>query len=433
MTTTTTDDGKLDNMTVRRFAKLLKNNSSNTNTSTPITTGKVVQNDNSLYVAIDNETLVPISDTNSNVRVGDTVTLALDDNKALIVGNITDTNATTSEVKQTNVKVAKAQATAEGAEKVATNYIDIDENKGITVGNMQESTLGHNTYIDANGVSIRDGETVLASFEDDEISLGKNSFDSQVSLCGGAGKICATTDGSLYIYANDVTGSEEFGTSIRLVPQTLIEDDGVSDARVDIAPYKDISLEKTKFISPYFYRGEVEISEDSIKAEVYKEKTESSVTSTEYSSSFRLDKNGFYVCNGASSSSPGYFGLVYGETVLYNNTTGTTSTVTLSESAENFTYLEIYYNAYSTNKVSAPQFFTKVYSPNGKYVSLEGMFRATTSIMQFLQETIQISDTKINRSDTQGWYINATPSTKAVTTGTNSGLSFYIQRVVGIK
>ena len=81
----------------------------------------------------------------------------------------------------------KQTADTEEAKKVATNYIDIDENKGITVGNMQESTLGHNTYIDANGVSIRDGEMVLASFEDDEIRIGEHSENAEISLCGEQG------------------------------------------------------------------------------------------------------------------------------------------------------------------------------------------------------------------------------------------------------
>lgn len=53
-------------------------------------------------------------------------------------------------------------------------------------------------------------------------------------------------------------------------------------------------------------------------------------------------------------------------TVLYNdsNGTGTNSTVTLSESAANFDYLEIYYYASSLHKSE------KIYSPNGKKVDL---------------------------------------------------------------
>ena len=68
----------------------------------------------------------------------------------------------------------RAQTATDDARKVATNYIDIDENNGIIVGNMTEETLGKNSYIDADGFHVRDGETMLASFEDDDIYLGKN-------------------------------------------------------------------------------------------------------------------------------------------------------------------------------------------------------------------------------------------------------------------
>ena len=121
------------------------------------------------------------------------------------------------------------------------------------------------------------------------------------------------------------------------------------------------------------------------------------------------------------------------ETVLYSSDTGTTSTVTLSESAENFTYLEIYYNYNSSNKATSPQFSTKVFSPNSKYVALEGMFRANSQTMQFLQETVQISGKQILRTNSNGWWQNSNTSTSTVTTGSQKSLQFYIQRVVGIK
>lgn len=187
--TATNDENKLDNMTVRRFAKLLKKGGSSS-TSTPITTGTVIQNNNELYVAVDNETFVPITDTNSNVKMGDKVTLAFNDTDALIVGNITDNSPTVSELIKTNKSVALAHKEADDASKVATNYIDIDENKGITVGNMQEETLGKNTYIDANGFYIRDGETNLAQFKEDEISLGENSETATIYLCKRQGEVC---------------------------------------------------------------------------------------------------------------------------------------------------------------------------------------------------------------------------------------------------
>ena len=76
----------------------------------------------------------------------------------------------------------KAKAETDEAKKVATNYIDIDENKGITVGNMTEETLGKNAYIDADGFYVRDGDTILSSFEADKISIGKNSRSAQIGL-----------------------------------------------------------------------------------------------------------------------------------------------------------------------------------------------------------------------------------------------------------
>lgn len=52
--------------------------------------------------------------------------------------------------------------------------------------------------------------------------------------------------------------------------------------------------------------------------------------------------------------------------VLYNNASGTAGTVTLSDSAENYTYLEIFYRSLGDNACGS----VKVFSPNGKLVHL---------------------------------------------------------------
>lgn len=52
--------------------------------------------------------------------------------------------------------------------------------------------------------------------------------------------------------------------------------------------------------------------------------------------------------------------------VLYNNANGTAGTVTLSDSAENYTYLEIFYRSSGDNACGS----VKVFSPNGKFVHL---------------------------------------------------------------
>ena len=70
-------------------------------------------------------------------------------------------------------KAASALAAAEEAAKTATNYMDFVKDVGLIVGNMLAETLGKNVLIDADGVHIRNGETELASFEDDSIMFSK--------------------------------------------------------------------------------------------------------------------------------------------------------------------------------------------------------------------------------------------------------------------
>lgn len=59
-------------------------------------------------------------------------------------------------------------------------------------------------------------------------------------------------------------------------------------------------------------------------------------------------------------------GMCLSGQVLYNNTSGTAGTVTLSDSAENYTYLEIFYRSSVDNACGS----VKVFSPNGKLVHL---------------------------------------------------------------
>ena len=84
-------------------------------------------------------------------------------------------------------------------------------------------------------------------------------------------------------------------------------------------------------------------------------------------------------------------GPVYGEHVLYNNTSGTTGTVTLSQTAANFTYLEIFYvdnNGYERQS-------KRVYSPDGTRVCLYSIEPTTASSMFFRSTTYTISGTSL--------------------------------------
>ena len=58
---------------------------------------------------------------------------------------------------------------------------------------------------------------------------------------------------------------------------------------------------------------------------------------------------------------------IYRAKSLYDNSSGTNGTVTLSETSANFTYLEVYYKDYDGHYNS-----TRIYSPNGKMIWFEG-------------------------------------------------------------
>lgn len=107
--------------------------------------------------------------------------------------------------------------------------------------------------------------------------------------------------------------------------------------------------------------------------------------------------------------------------VLYNNTNGATGTVTLSETAANFQYLEILYSKGGIYQS------VKVYSPNNKKVSLLVGYLNSSSEAQLQLAKATISGTQITR-DTGG-YINFSTSSHSMGTSTEVG----IHRVLGYR
>lgn len=87
-------------------------------------------------------------------------------------------------------KANRAQAAADAAAKVATNYIQGTDD-GLIVGNMEADTLGANVKVGTDAMEIRNGNTVLARYAEKKVELGKNSADSVIELCGSTGRISA--------------------------------------------------------------------------------------------------------------------------------------------------------------------------------------------------------------------------------------------------
>lgn len=69
---------------------------------------------------------------------------------------------------------------------------------------------------------------------------------------------------------------------------------------------------------------------------------------------------------------------IFGAKALYSNTSGNTGTVSLSETAANFTFIEIYYGLTGIGTVTGSTQFVKVYQPNGKspYLNLDWYYNS---------------------------------------------------------
>lgn len=91
-------------------------------------------------------------------------------------------------------KAQKAQSAASDAAKTATNYVKYTASDGLVVGNMSDAELKRNVQIVSDAVNIRNGSTILASYSDDEIYLGKNSKKSIIDLCNGSAQMSYVSD-----------------------------------------------------------------------------------------------------------------------------------------------------------------------------------------------------------------------------------------------
>ena len=118
-------------------------------------------------------------------------------------------------------------------------------------------------------------------------------------------------------------------------------------------------------------------------------------------------------------------GAVCSNTTLYNNASGTQSTITLSDSAANYDYIEIYY--YCDYQVDT---MSKIYNPNGKSALLsENGFWGGGSKMYARSVEVAISGTSVT-------WESGTYGTAQIASSGNviySDNPLYITRIVGFK
>ena len=199
----------LNSILVSEFAKITNDNKETVNEGTTVYGTYRVDGDGA-YVQIDgSDTRTPVA-TTSEARNGDRVTVLIKNHRAIITGNLTDPSTTVKSVEeriatgvgdiQETIDNLKTQldnqeitlddyrkAIAE-AKRMATDYINFTAGTGLVIGS---SAISSNVRIYSGGIDIRDGDTILASYTDDVISLGKNSSSSMINMCGGTLKIKA--------------------------------------------------------------------------------------------------------------------------------------------------------------------------------------------------------------------------------------------------
>lgn len=197
----------LNSILVSEFAKITNDDKETVNEGTTVYGTYRVDSDG-VYVQIDgSDTRTPVA-TTSEARNGDRVTVLIKNHRAIITGNLTDPSTTVKSVEerietgvgaiQETIDNLKTQldnqeitldeyreAIAE-AKRKATDYIDFTAGTGLVIGS---SSISSNVRIYSGGIDIRDGNTILASYTDDAIYLGRDNTNSVINMCGSAGTI----------------------------------------------------------------------------------------------------------------------------------------------------------------------------------------------------------------------------------------------------
>ena len=118
------------------------------------------------------------------------------------------------------------------------------------------------------------------------------------------------------------------------------------------------------------------------------------------------------------------------QTVLYANMTGTTGTVTLSESAANFGYLRILYRDNDWMKKSVD-----VHGPDGAYANLDGWMKSGSIAGAFWgkMRAVLVSGKTITNVGTRYGCVQISGASNAVYPDDNNTNSIYITAVIGYR
>lgn len=128
--------------------------------------------------------------------------------------------------------LAKAINSANEVASKTTWYFWADSEGAHVATSKQDATSGANILLTGDGIKIRQGTTVVASFSTSLIELGKNSAQSVINLCSGAGEIGAITSalGSMLALFGNTVGIKGNQSAMMASPgaYALATGDGLS-------------------------------------------------------------------------------------------------------------------------------------------------------------------------------------------------------------
>lgn len=196
----------VDNKIVKQVVSSLLNQ--NESTSKTKLYGTVVVSEGTKFVKIDgSDTLTAIVE-GTDVIDGDRVIVSLEDHQAIVLANIT----------------------SPASARTAKNYMDFSEtDEGLVIGELLNDDNDFNVLIKADGVYIRDGSTVLASYTGSGVSIGSGLIKALFTASGidfdmgtGTGAMAGTYNahlgaGMLALYRNYL-GYDNYDGMLRLQP-----------------------------------------------------------------------------------------------------------------------------------------------------------------------------------------------------------------------
>lgn len=288
----------------------------------------------------------------------------------------------------------------------------------VTVGNP----AGANVHIDESAMSVRDGETCLATFGKNACELGKASNTSTISMVGGHGKIFGYLDPQIADPGDGIT-------ELRISSDKFLTLHGANEALLYATPSSTVveyqnsthaEINVSSEIDGHTFSSDVRLEATAVDETGSDYKTKSTIT--------MLASDGATL-NGAQ--------ILTAPTVLfYNEAQALNTSIPLSDSAGNYKRLKIFYKSDDSDYCSV-----EVYNPNEKTVALQiarpayAYAQGAAPVMYVKSKIVKISGATIDTVlvSTYGGGANYLRMQKNLSAGYDAADTIGIIRVEGYK